>query len=220
MPLPIPSLSPPNTWLFLFGIIKQVFFFFFFFSSLSAKSLQLCLTLCNSMDCSPPGSSVHGILQARILKWVAMPSSRGSSWPRDQTHIAYVSCIGRQVVYHYCYLGSPFFQLYWGISSVQSLSCVRLFATPWTAACQASLSFTNSQSLFKLMSIESVMPSNNLILCCPLLLPSIFPSIRVFSNESALHIRWLKYWKFSFSNSHSNEIQYWFPLRLIGLISL
>ena len=92
------------------------------------------------------------------------------------------------------------------ISSVQSLSRVRLFVTPWTAACQASLSITNSQSLPKLMSIESVMPSNHLILCHPLLLlPSIFPSIRVFSNESALHIRWPKYWSFSFSISPSNE---------------
>ena len=91
-------------------------------------------------------------------------------------------------------------------SSVQSLSRVRLFATPWTAACQASLSITNSWSLPRLMSIESVMPSNHLILCRPLLLlPSIFPSIRVFSNESALHIRWPKYWGFSFSISPSNE---------------
>ena len=82
---------------------------------------------------------------------------------------------------------------------VQSLSCVRLFATPWTAARQASLSITNSQSLPKLMTIESVMSSNHLILCCPLLfLPSIFPSIRVFSNESVLHIRWPKFWNFSF----------------------
>ena len=93
-----------------------------------------------------------------------------------------------------------------GIRSDQSLSRVWLFATPWTAACQASLSITNSQNLIKLMSIESVMPSNHLILCCPLLLlPSIFPSIRVFSNESALHIRWPKYWSFSFSISPSNE---------------
>ena len=91
-------------------------------------------------------------------------------------------------------------------SSVQSLSRVRLFVTSWTAARQASLSITNSWSLLKLMSIESVMPSNHLILCCPLLLlPSIFPSIRVFSNESALHIRWPKYWSFSFSISPSNE---------------
>ena len=91
-------------------------------------------------------------------------------------------------------------------SSVQSVSHVRLFATPWTAARQASLSITNSQSLLKLMSIESVMPSNYLILCCPPLLPpSIFPSIRVFSNESALRIRWWKYWSFSFNISPSNE---------------
>ena len=92
------------------------------------------------------------------------------------------------------------------ISSVQSLSHVQFSATPWTAAHEASLSFTNSWSLLKLMSIESVMPSNHLILCCPLLLlPSIFPSIRVFFNESALLIRWPKYWSFSCSISPSNE---------------
>ena len=91
-------------------------------------------------------------------------------------------------------------------SLVKSLSCVRLFATPWTTACQASLSITNSWSLLKLMSIELVMPSNHLILCRPLLLlPSIIPSIRVFSNESLLRIRWPKYWSFSFSVSPSNE---------------
>jgi len=91
-------------------------------------------------------------------------------------------------------------------SSVQSLSCVRLFATPWTEAHQASLSITNSQSLLKLMTIKSVMPSNHFILCHPLLLlPSIFPSIRVFSNESVLRIRWPKDWSFSFSVSPSNE---------------
>ena len=91
-------------------------------------------------------------------------------------------------------------------SSVQSLSRVRLFATPWTVAHQASLSITNSQSLSKLTSIKSVMPSNHLIFCCPLLLlPSIFPSIRVFSNELALHIGWPKYWIFSFSISPSDE---------------
>ena len=91
-------------------------------------------------------------------------------------------------------------------SSVQLLSHVRLFATPWTTACQASLSITNSLSPPKPMSIELVMPSTHFILCCPLLyLPSIFPSIRVFSNESALHIRWPKYWSFSFSISPSNE---------------
>ena len=95
-------------------------------------------------------------------------------------------------------------------SSVQSLSRVRLFEIPWTAAHQASLSITNSWSLLKLMSIKLVMPSNHLILCHPLLhhpllLPSIFPSIRVFSSESVLHIRWPKYWSFSFSMSPSNE---------------
>ena len=90
--------------------------------------------------------------------------------------------------------------------SVQSLSRVWLFVTPWTAACQASLSITNSRSLLKLMSIESVRPSNQLILCHPLLLPpSIFPNIRVFSNESLLRIRWPKYWSFNFSISLSNE---------------
>ena len=92
------------------------------------------------------------------------------------------------------------------MSSVQSLSRVQLFETPWTAAHQDSLSITNSRSLLKLMSIELVMPSNQLIFCHPLLLlPSIFPSIRVFSNESVLHIRWPKYWSFSFSISPSNE---------------
>ena len=92
------------------------------------------------------------------------------------------------------------------INSIQLLSHVQLFATPWTAACQASLSITNSRSLLKLVSIEVVIPSNHLILCLPLLLlSSILPSIRVFSNESVLRIRWPKYWSFSFSISPSNE---------------
>ena len=92
------------------------------------------------------------------------------------------------------------------ISSVQSLIRVRLFATPWTAQHHDTLSITNSQSILKLTSIESVMPSNHLILCCPLLFsPSVFSSNRVFSNESALHIRWPKYWSFSFSINPSNE---------------
>ena len=91
-------------------------------------------------------------------------------------------------------------------NSVQSITRVQLFVIPWTAACQASLSITNSWSLLKLMSIESVIPSNYLILCCPLLLPpSIFPSIRGFSNESVLRIRWPKYWSFSFNINSSNE---------------
>ena len=96
--------------------------------------------------------------------------------------------------------------LYLGFSAVQSLSRVQLFVTPWTTARQASLSITNSQSLLKLLSIESVMPANHLFLCHPLLLlPSVFPSIRVFSNESTLRMRWPKYWSFSFSISPSNE---------------
>ena len=104
------------------------------------------------------------------------------------------------------------FKMFFHFSSVQSLSHVQLFVTPNTAARQASLSITNSWSLLKLMSIESVRPSNHLILCHPLLLlPSIFSSIRVFSNESILHIRWPKYWSFSFSISPSNEY--------LGLIS-
>ena len=99
-----------------------------------------------------------------------------------------------------------FFENWQQFSSVQSLSRAQLFVTPWTAARQASLSITNSRSLLKLMSIESVMSSNHLILCHPLLLlPSIFPSTGVFSNESVLHIRWPKYWSFSFSISPSNE---------------
>ena len=104
---------------------------------------------------------------------------------------------------------------------VQSLSGVQLFSTPWTAARQASLSFIISQSLLKLMSIESVMPSNLLILCHPLLLlPSVFPSIRVFSNESVLRIRWPKDWSFSFSISPSNEYLGLISFRIDWLISL
>ena len=109
------------------------------------------------------------------------------------------------------------------LSSVQSLNCVWLFASPWTAACQASLSITNSWSLPKLMSIELVMPSNHLILCHPLLLlPSIFPSIRVFSKKSVLHIRWSKYWSFTFninpSNEHSGLIS--FRMDLLDLLAV
>ena len=106
------------------------------------------------------------------------------------------------------------------LSSVQSLSHVQLFATSWTTAHQASLSITNSQSPPKPMSIESVMPSNHLILCHPLLLlPSIFPNIKVFSNESALHIRWPKYWSFSFNISPSNEHPRLISLGWTGWIS-
>ena len=105
------------------------------------------------------------------------------------------------------------------LSSVQSLSCVQLFATPWITACQASLSITNSQSLPKLLSIESVMPSNHLCHLL-LLLPSIFPNIRVFSSESALHIRWPKDWSFSFTSVLPMNTQNWSPLGWTGWISL
>ena len=114
----------------------------------------------------------------------------------------------------------------WPIVVLPSLNRVHFFETPWTAAHQASLSITNSQSLLKLMSIESVMPHNHLILCHPLLLPSIFPSIKAFSNESVLCIRWPKYWSFSTSTSSWKSIQSfqniqgWFPLGLTDLISL
>ena len=107
------------------------------------------------------------------------------------------------------------------IYSVQSLSHALLFVTPWTATHQVSLSITNTRSLLKLMSIESVIPSNRLILCHLLLiLPSIFPSIRVFSSESALHSRWPKYLSFNLASVFPMNIQDWYPLRLTGLISL
>ena len=106
-------------------------------------------------------------------------------------------------------------------SSVQSFSHIQVFVTPWIATYQASLSITNSRSLLKLMSIESMMPSNHLILCCPLLLlSSIFPSIRVFSNESVLHIRWPNIGISASTSVLPMNIQDWFPLGLIGLISL
>ena len=107
------------------------------------------------------------------------------------------------------------------VAVVQSRSHVRLFATPWSAARQASLSSTNSWSLLRLISIESLMPSNHLVLCYPLLLlPSIFPSIRIFSKESTLCIRWSKYWSFSFGISPSNKHSGLFLLGLTGLLSL
>ena len=128
---------------------------------------------------------------------------------QGSNQVSWVSCIGRWILYHQCHL-----------NSVQSLGHVQLFATLWTAAHQASLSITNSQSLFKLMSLASVMPSSHLILCHSLLPPSIFPSFRVFSNESVLHIRWPKYWSFSFSISPSDEYSGLISLGLIGWISL
>ena len=140
----------------------------------SFQSYELCL----------PGSSIHGISQARILEWVAICSSRGSFQPRDEPMFPVLA----DGFFTTEPPESPKIILF---SSVQSLSCVWFFATPWTAACQASLFITNSQSLPKFMSIELVMPSNQLILSHPLLLlPSLFPRMRVFSNESVLRIRW------------------------------
>ena len=145
--------------------------------------------LCDPMSCNMPGSSVHGIFQARILEWVAISSSRISSWPKDQTHVSCISSTSRWILHHWAtweaslYTHTHIFRFFSVFTSVQLLSRVRLCVTPWTAR-QASLSITNSRSLLKLMSIESVMPSNHLILCHPLLpAPSFFPSIRVFSNE-------------------------------------
>ena len=109
----------------------------------------------------------------------------------------------------------------YSVQSIQSLSCVCLFATPWTAALQASLSFTIALSLLKLMSIELVMPSNHLVLCCPLLLPSIFPSIGIFSNESAFCIRGPKDWSISPSNEYSGLVSFridWFDLSVRGTL--
>ena len=145
-----------------------------------------CLTLYDPMDCNTSGSPVlHHFLEF------------------TQIHVHWVS----DVIWPSPPLPpSPLPSTFPIASSVQLLSRVRLFVTPWIAARQASLSITNSRRILKLMSIESVMPSSHLILCRPLLLlPPIPPSIRVFSNESTLHIRWPKYWSFSFSISLSNE---------------
>ena len=204
------------------------------------------------MACSPPGSSVHGILQTRILEWVAIPFSRASFWPKvsriagkfftiwatmealhfsnTQMHILLPLCSWPRpnclfeiltcpshwnlkvnwAKWKYWFIGHPpnVTEVTSSLSSVQfsSVSHVQLFATPWTTAGQASLSITNSWSLLRLTSIKSVMPSSYLILSHSLLLPpSIFPSIRVFSNESGLCIRWPKYWSFSFNISPFNE---------------
>ena len=140
---------------------------------------QSRLTLCDPMDYSPPGSSAYGVIQTRILEWVAISFSRGSSLGLNQ---GLLHC--RQVLYYLSHQGRPKY-IHPHFSSVQPLIRVRFFATPWTAARQASLSITNSRSPPKPMSTELMMPSNHLILCRPLLLlPSIFPRVRVFSNES------------------------------------
>ena len=176
--------------------------------SVKVKVVQLCPTLCNPVD-----YTVHGILQARILEWVAFPFSRGSSQPRDQTQVSHITggfftSWATRVSIGYILFSEPSAGSKEYLSSVQLLSRVWLFVTPWTAAPQASLSITNSWSPPKSMSIESVMPSNHLILYCPLLLlPSIFPSIRVFSNKSAFHISWPKYWSWSLSISSKSHLE-------------
>ena len=147
------------------------------------------------MDCSLPGFSVHADSPGKNTG-VGCPALLQGIFPTQKSNPGLLHC--RWILYCVNHQRSPF------NSSVQSLSCVQLFAAPWTAARQASLSIINSQSLLKLLSIASVMPSNHLLLCHPLLLlPSIF--LRVFSNELALHIRWPKYRSFSFNISPSNE---------------
>ena len=220
-----------------------------------------CLTLCDPMDCSLPGSSSMEFPRQEHWEWIAISSSRGSSQPRDRIHVSCVSCTGRRILYHWatreahiypcvyhmilkssvylmylknCFMASRIV-LQVGFSKkqilrqtsffsfvvAQSLSRVWLFGIPWTAAHEASLSFTNSWNLFKLMSIESVMLSNRLILCHPPLLPpSVFLSIRVFANESALRIRWPNTEVSASPSVPPMNIQSWFPLGLTSLISL
>ena len=173
-----------------------------------AKLLQSCPALCDPMDCSPRDSSVHGILQARILEWVPCP---------PPGHLSYSGIQPKSLMFLALPGGFFITSATWEphmnpIVADQLVSCVQIFVTPWIAACQACLSLTISQSLLKFKSIESVMPSNHLIFYHRLfLLPSIFPSIRVFSSESALCIRWPKYWSFSFIMNPSNKY--------LGLIS-
>ena len=146
-----------------------------------------------------------GLVDAITLEWINNKVLLYSTGNNIQ-YILWLTRIERIWKRIYIYVQLSHFALQKKFSSVQSLTHVQLFTTPWTTARQASLSITNSQTLLKLMSIESVMPSNHLILCRPLLLlPSILPNIRVFSNESVLHIRWPKYWSFSFSIRPSNE---------------
>ena len=180
---------------------------------------------------------IPGILQARKLEWVAISFSNAWKWKVKVKSLSRVWLFttpwtaayqappsmgfSRQEYWSRVPLPSSIWWIYVynkNVSNyvvVQSLSHVWIFATPWTAACQASLSFTISLSLLKLISTESMMPSNHLILCHPLLLlPSIFPSIRVFSHESALHIKWPKYWSFNFSIIPSNEYSGLFSFKI------
>ena len=183
-------------WLLAFALYIEVL--------LCVVSHSACPTLCDPMDFSLPGSSLYGILQARILAWTVILFSRGSSWPRGQT---YISCItGR----FFTIWATREAHIAWSVQF--SRSVLSNSGTLRTTTYQPSLSITNSWSLFKVMSIELVMPSNHLILCCPLLLlPSIFPRIRVFSNESVFCIRWPKHWPSTSASVLPMNIQNWFP---------
>ena len=176
-------------------------------SSVLCLVAQSCLTLCDPMDCSLPGSSVHGDSPGKNAGLGCHAVLQGI-FPLQGLNPGLLHC--KQILFHLSHQESPWnhnYDSYTGTIVVfQSLSQVPLLVTTWTAAHQVFLSFTISQSLLKLMCIELMIPSNHLSLCHPLLfLPSIFPSIRDFSNEWALGIRWPKDWSFSFSTSPSNE---------------
>ena len=181
-----------------------------FLSKKESGVAQSCLILCDPMDCSLPGSSVHGIFQARVLEWVAISFSRGSSRPRDRTQVSIVG---------FTLWATREVTALITVVVVQLLSQVQLFVTLWMAACQASLSFMISQSLLKFMTIESVMPSNHLFLCRPLLLlPSIFPRSGTFPVS---HLFASGGESIGASASVlSVNIWGWFPLGLTGLVSL
>ena len=157
------------------------------------------------VDCSPPGSSVHGILQARLLEWVAISFSRGSSRPRDRTQVSHIA--GRR--FNLWATGEWRYTNSYTAVLLLLFNCSVVSESLWPHGLQHTrlpCPSTISRSLLKLTSSELVIASNCLILCCPLLLlPSIFPSIRVFSNELALRIRWPKYWNVSFSISPFSE---------------
>ena len=157
-----------------------------------------------AIPCSLPGSSVHVFLQARILEWIAISFSRGSSWPRNRIPVSWISCVGRRVLYHQAIQPQNGMKSWLVQFSSVTQSCLTL-CNPMDCSIP---SFPGHHQFLELTQTHAdrVMPSNHLILCHPLLLPpSIFPSIRIFSNESALRIRWPQSWSFSFSISPSSE---------------
>ena len=207
----------------IINILLSLSAFMYVAAAAAAKSLQSCPTLCDPIDSSPPGSAIPGILQARTLEWVAIAFSSAWKWKVKVKSLSRVRLLATPwTAAHHVPPSMGFSrQEYWSgvplpsllcmleliyFVVVQLLICVWFFVTPWIVVHQASFSFTISWNLLKLMSIELVMPSNRLVLCCSLLfLPPIPPSIRIFYNDSVLHIRWPKYWSFSFSISSSNE---------------